>query len=235
MADPLLVLDTGDAWVGGGILGDKTQGKVIVDGMNVMGYDAMALGPMDLSVGKQQVEQRLAEAEFPILSANAVLTGSTDLVTEPYTVLSVGDHLVGIIGLTRVPSEPQAGYDVLNPQEALTKVLPEILDQADTVILLTNLRYRQAVNLVDAVKGVDLLIAGLPDQVPSKVGLTTSGTLTVAAETPMKKHSGRRVGRLLLTITNDGSLTPEAWESRAMDRTLADDPFMKTLLEAYHQ
>jgi len=43
----LLLLDTGDALAGGKRLGDATQGQVIVDGMNLMGYDAMALGPLE--------------------------------------------------------------------------------------------------------------------------------------------------------------------------------------------
>jgi len=41
----------GDALVGGGILGDITQGEAIVAGMNLMSYDAFALGPKELALG----------------------------------------------------------------------------------------------------------------------------------------------------------------------------------------
>jgi 5'-nucleotidase len=230
----LLVLDTGDAWTGGGILGDLTQGEAVVDGMNLMGYDAMALGPMDLSTGRQAVADRLSEAEFPIVSANAVFSGTSDLVTDPYAIVAMGDYQVGIIGLTRVPGTPRAGFAVLDPPQALSRYVAEVEEQVDIVVLLTNLKFAAAVNLVDAVPGVDLLIAANPGQVPSRAGLTRGGTVAVTAETPFKLHTGRRVGRLLLDVGSDASLTVVDWQSRAMDRQIKDDPTMAALLQSYY-
>jgi 2',3'-cyclic-nucleotide 2'-phosphodiesterase (5'-nucleotidase family) len=230
------VLDTGDALVGGGVLGDQTQGEVIVAGMNLMGYDAMALGPKELSLGLELLRQRMEEAEFPMLSANVLLTGTEELVAPPYAILDVGDHLVGIIGLTREPGQVMPGFQVLDPQEAAGRYLPLVAQEADTVVILTNLGYRQAEELAGAVAGIDLVVAALPNQLPSRAArLPATGTLLVTAEQPVTRHTGRRVGKLRVTMEADGSLTDEAWESREMDLQIPDNPEMQALLDDFRQ
>ena len=74
-----LVLDAGDSLVGDQDPALKTQGKSSVEAMNRLGYDAMALGPADLALGLETLRARMAEAKFPMLSANAVVTGTEEL------------------------------------------------------------------------------------------------------------------------------------------------------------
>jgi 2',3'-cyclic-nucleotide 2'-phosphodiesterase (5'-nucleotidase family) len=233
-ADNLIVLDTGDALVGGGWLGDLTGGEVIIVGMNAMAYDAMALGPKELSLGPEVLARRIAEANFPVLSANVVQSDNRQLPALPYTVLQVGEHRLGVLGLTRLPAEPQAGFQVLDPQEAAAQYVPEISELADTVVVLTNLPYRSGLALAEAVPGIDLLIAALPGQLPEiAVWVPGTGALVVTAEQASPRHSGRRVGRLLVTLGADGRLSGEQWESVWMDASIADDPFMTSLLERF--
>jgi 2',3'-cyclic-nucleotide 2'-phosphodiesterase (5'-nucleotidase family) len=228
------VLDAGDALVGGGLLGDATQGEAVVAGMNLMGYDAMALGPKELSLGPDVLQKRMAEAEFAVLSANVVSESSGELVAEPYTVLDVAGHRVGIVGLTRMPESPVAGFQVLDLQQAAAHYLPEVARQADTVILLTNEGYRPALAIAGAVPGIDLAITALPDQLPrAAVRVPGTGSIGVTAEQPVAYHTGRRVGRLVVTLGSDGSLSGESWESVQMDKVLADDPQMTALLDSY--
>jgi 2',3'-cyclic-nucleotide 2'-phosphodiesterase (5'-nucleotidase family) len=157
-------------------------------------------------------------------------------VGEPYTVLQVGAYRVGVIGLTRYPESEPESYVFLDPWEVLAALVPEVSEQADTVILLTNLTYRATMELVATVPGVDLAIAALPMQLPSAaVPMPRTGTLVVTAEQPITNHSGRRVGRLALLVDSDGSLTAEAWESRAMGDEFGDDPFMKALLDEFRE
>jgi 5'-nucleotidase/UDP-sugar diphosphatase len=235
-AEHLLLVDTGDALVGGGPLGDATQGAVIVDGMNLMGYDAMALGPQELSLGLDVLRQRMAEAKFAILSANAVQAGTEELVAQPYVVLDLAEHRVGVIGLTRVPDGDQPGLQVLDPQTAAARYVPEVAKQADTIVVLTNVGYRQALEIAGVVPGIDLVVASLPDQ-PTGTAARAPGTgaLAVSAEQPLPRHTGRQVGRLTATLGSDGSLSGESWESVPMDKSLADDPLMRALLDKYRQ
>jgi 2',3'-cyclic-nucleotide 2'-phosphodiesterase (5'-nucleotidase family) len=228
------LLDTGDALVGGGKLGDQTRGEAVVAGMNLMGYDAMALGLKEAHLGLEVLRQRIEEAEFPILSANLVLTGTTSLVTEPYTFLEAGGHRLGVIGLTRVPQESGSGFQILDPQEAAARYVPEVAEQADTVIVLTNMKYRPALALAAAVPGIDLVVAAEPAQLPTQVTQAPgTGTLVVTAEQPLVRHTGRRVGKLVVTLGRDGDLTTVSWLSKAMDKRFPDDIQMKVLLDKY--
>jgi 2',3'-cyclic-nucleotide 2'-phosphodiesterase (5'-nucleotidase family) len=229
-------LDCGDALIGGGLLGDATRGEAIVAGMNLMGYDAMAIGPNELSLGLETLRRRLAEAEFPMLSANVVLAGSGELLAQPYAILEVGGHRMGVIGLTRMPKEPVPGFEVLGLQQALARYVPEVAEQADTVIVLTNTRYRAAMKIVGAVPGADLLITGLPGQLPqSAVRIPKVGTLVVTAEQPVARHTGRLVGRLEVRLGGDGSLSGETWTTTWMAKTIADDFEMVALLAGYQK
>jgi 2',3'-cyclic-nucleotide 2'-phosphodiesterase (5'-nucleotidase family) len=229
-------LDTGDALVGGGPLGDSTQGEAVVAGMDHMGYDAMALGPKELSLGASVLAQRMAQAEMAILSANVVLTETGELLADPFTVLSFGGYRVGILGLTRQEAGPSPGLAVLDPAVALDRYLPDLLEQAGVVIVLTNISYRPARALLQSLEGVDLLVAALPGQLPDRaVREAATGMLAVVADQPMLRHAGRRVGRLAVVVNGDGSLGEETWASVPMDGSIPDDPMMAYLLGGYAQ
>ena len=237
------MLDTGDALVGGGVLGEQTEGEAIVAGMNLMGYDVLALGPKELSLGPDTLRQRMEEAAFPMLSANVVLSGTEELLAEPFAVLQAGDHRLGVIGLTRpldpvsdgaasaAGPRPQECARVLDPQEAAARYVPLVAEQAGTVIVLTNLDYRAGLALAEAVPGIGLVLAALPDQpAGALVRAPATGTIVVSAEQPAPRHTGRRVGRLVVAVDVEGRLSGESWASHAMDKTLADDLLMDALL-----
>jgi 2',3'-cyclic-nucleotide 2'-phosphodiesterase (5'-nucleotidase family) len=227
-------LDTGDALIGDGVLGNKTMGEAIVAGMNLMGYDAMALGPKELSLGAALLRQRMQEAQFSMLSANVLWSGTKELVAEPYVVLQFGSQRVGVIGLTRQTGEDLADFEVLDPQEAIAGQVSEVGKLADTTVLLTNLGYRAALELVQAVPGIDLVVAALPGQLPEQAArVPGTVTLAVTAEQAAPRHAGRRVGRLVVTLGSDGSLSGERWSSVPMGSDIADDVEMRTLLDDY--
>ncbi|MGD8793013.1 MAG: hypothetical protein PVF47_10705 [Anaerolineae bacterium] len=229
-----MLLDTGDALVGGAPLGDLTQGEVVVAGMNLMGYQAMALGPKELSLGRDVLQQRLDEAQFPFLSANVVSSPTGELLVSPYTVLEAGPYRLGILGLTRAMKEPPPGIQVLDPQAALERYVPQLAGQAEVIIVLTNLGYRKAVTLVRAVPGIDLLVAARPDQLPEQaIRVPETTAWAVVADQPMTRHTGRRVGHLEVMVRSDGTLAEPSWVSVPLDATFADELEMTLLLKGF--
>jgi 2',3'-cyclic-nucleotide 2'-phosphodiesterase (5'-nucleotidase family) len=206
-----------------------------VAGMNLMDYNAMALGPNELSLGGKVLQTRLDEVQFPVLSANVLWTSTGKHVTQPYTILKVGAQRVGVIGLTRLPDVELADFEYLEPKEALSPLVAEVRAQADSVILLTNMPYRSALELVQEVPGIDLLVAALPTQLPDRaVRVLETGTLAVTAEQPLPRHAGRRIGKLVVTLGGDGTLGDEFWASVPLGPSVGDDPEMGALLEKYH-
>jgi 2',3'-cyclic-nucleotide 2'-phosphodiesterase (5'-nucleotidase family) len=232
--DNVMLLDTGDAWVGGTkngttTMGDETDGKIVVQAMNLLQTDAMALGEYELGMARDELQARLAEAQFPVLSANAYWEAGRRVV-EPYAVLEEAGHKIGVIGLTRLPKSQIPGVDVRDPRGELEGILPEVRRQASSVIVLTDLDFDTAQTTAD-LDGVDLVVAAMAFPLPDHaVELQPSGALAVVAESPMAGHTGRRVGRLDVTVESDGRLVENSWSSVALEKTLADDPAMDKLL-----
>ena len=132
----VLVLDAGDSLTGDQDPALKTQGQTSVEAMNRMGYDAMVLGPADLGLGVAALRQRSAEAKFAMVSANAVLTGTMQLLAKPYLLRELAGHRVAIVGLSGGGGTAEIG--VLDPLATARKIVPEVRQQADVVILLSH-------------------------------------------------------------------------------------------------
>jgi 2',3'-cyclic-nucleotide 2'-phosphodiesterase (5'-nucleotidase family) len=202
--------------------------------MNLMGYQAMALGPKELSLGRDVLQQRLDEAQFPFLSANVVLSPTGELLVSPYTILEVGSYRLCILGLTRPMKEPPPGIQILDPQAALEHYVPRLAGQAEVIVVLTNLGYRQALTLVRSVPGIDLLVAARPDQLPEQaIRAPDTMTWAVVADHPMPRHTGRRVGHFEVMVRSDGTLAEPSWVSIWLDARFTDDPEMALLLERF--
>lgn len=234
LAEHALLLDAGDALVGNGGAESETTAERVIAGMNLMAYDAMAIGPMELELGAATLRELLSKAEFPVLSANALWRADQLPVGQPYAIIDAGAYHIAVIGLTRLPAEELSDYTVLAPEEVLEEVISEVREQADTIVVLTNIPYRSALDLAGAVAGIDLVVAALPRQLPSQaLRAPQTGTLVVTAEQPLTAHSGRRIGKLVATLEGDGELIQEEWESVPLGPNIADDPGMRLLLEQY--
>ena len=65
VAQPVLLLDAGHTLYGQRLSSDS-DGRVVVEAMNSMGYDAMAIGRMELAMGMVTLEQRAGDAIVPV-------------------------------------------------------------------------------------------------------------------------------------------------------------------------
>ncbi len=231
-----MLLDAGDS-----LLSDERQpvslaskGAFSVEAMNLMGYDAMALGERDLQLGVEFLRDRMGRADFGFLSANLRLAESGDLFALPYTILEFGGRSVGIIGLTGTPSSPPAGFKVLDPIEAVQELLPQVVEQVDLIILLSHLGWAKNVELANMFSEVDLVIGGgtdAPGNQPYKSSST--GTYLAQAELSSPGHAGRYVGRWRLSISAEGQPQVDSWRIIALEPQFQDNPEMVALLGRY--
>ena len=232
----LLLLDAGDSLFGDRLLGQKTQGKGVVEAMNLLRYDAMALGGGDMRLGLDTLRQRMAEAEFPFLSANVVLSGTETLFTEPYIIKEMGDHRVAIIGLTEPGAADvvQGAIAVLNPIETARSYVAEVSSQASIIIVLSHIGPEENMKLAGEVEGIDLIVSGAGQVLPGQaIQNETTGTLIVQAEAPNPGHAGRMVGVARLQIDSQGEIRSHQWAAVSLTPDFADDPEMRALLSSY--
>ena len=229
-SENVLLLDGGNALWGDRPLAVQSEGKVIIEAMNLLGYAAMVIGDQDLQWGAEVLRQRIADAEFPVLSANLQVAGENTLLASPYTLLEVGGHTVGLIGLTwdqtRVASEE---FVLLNAEEALRTYVPEVAEQADIIILLSNMGHEDDLRLAARVPGIDLIV-GSRTRIPLPQALRdfTNDTLVVQAGS-----LGQWFGRITLHLDSSGVVTGHHDELLLLTEDYPDDPEMRAFLNSY--
>ena len=120
-AESLLVVDAGDSLANDQDPARASQGQTSVEAMNQMGYDAAALGALDLALGPEVLRARSAEAQYPFLSANAYIRGTDERVAQLYAAQEVGGQTVYLIGLTGSGNTDR--IEVRDPIASLREVL----------------------------------------------------------------------------------------------------------------
>lgn len=225
-ATHVLLLDAGNALSGP----HPTDAKLIVEAMNLLGYDAMALGEREFELDIEALRQRMAEAEFPFLSANVTLAETGELLAKPYAVKEIGGHRVAIIGLTS-PKATQARSGkhiaVLDPLETAGRYVAEVGEEADIIIVLSNLGLREDKRLASAVEGIDLIVGGNSRNILDPP-LRVKDTVIVQAG-----FYGEWVGEVELHIDEEGTVTGHEGRIVTLTPDFADDPEMRTFLDKH--
>ena len=168
-----LLLDGGD--VNTGVPESDLQDAVPdFKGMNMLGYDAMAVGNHEFDKPLSTLRMQRKLAKFPMLAAN-IYEGDKRMF-EPYKVFAFDGLRVGVMGLTTEDTKKMVSPDnVKNIQfrsvvDEARKVVPELRAKADVVIAATHMgHYANAnhgtnapgdVTMARAVNGIDLVVGG---------------------------------------------------------------------------
>jgi 5'-nucleotidase / UDP-sugar diphosphatase len=228
-----LLLDAGDVLNGEEGIGLATKGKALVEAMNMMKYDAMALGSGDFVIGLDLLKERMKTAQFPMLSANAVLSDTGELIAQPYIIKDLGqDYRAAIIGLTDPDvtslSLTTQGPVVrtLDPAETVKKIMAEVSGKANAIIVLSHLGSQADRELAQTIPGIAAIIGGKSGEImpPTQVG--PSHTVLVQAGS-----QGKYLGELRLTLGEAGQLMAVEGEEKALEAGIPDDPAMAKFVE----
>lgn len=161
-----LLLEGGDIFQGTP-LGEFTQGRAVMDFMNLMGYDAMTVGNHDYDKGQEVIGALIAGAEFPVLGANLVdsLSGRTVENLKPFVVLEKGGLRIGIFGLIthylRGMATPEniKGLDIAREVATARQMVDSLKARnVDLVIGLLHTGYRHDKAIADSVPGIDVIV-----------------------------------------------------------------------------
>lgn len=169
----LLLLDAGDFCQGTPYF-NFYHGRVEIDAMNRMGYDAATLGNHEFDNGLDTLAAIIKGARFPFVCANYDFTGTAlETVIRPYTVLHKGGLKIGIFGLGCDPKGLIAEKNFLpaqynDPYPVAQRVTDELRAQGcDVIICLSHMgTYGKApedvcdVNLAAQTRGIDVIIGG---------------------------------------------------------------------------
>ncbi|MBB1268003.1 bifunctional UDP-sugar hydrolase/5'-nucleotidase UshA [Shewanella sp. SR44-3] len=116
-------------------------------GMNLIGYDAMAVGNHEFDNDLDVVEMQRKLADFPFLAANIYDNVSGKRYFDAYKVFNIGGVRVAVVGLTTEDTmkignaEFIKGLTFTDPKEEIKKVIKDIKDTnvADLIIATTHM------------------------------------------------------------------------------------------------
>lgn len=229
-AQHTLVLDAGNSLLGDSDPALETRGRTSVEAMNRMGYDALALGMQDISsLELSELRERLAEAQFPVLSANAYLAGTQELLTDPYVVMAMADHRVGILGLTDAGGTEEVV--TTDPVLAARKWLPRLQRVADIIIILSHAGLDTDQAIAGQLPGIDVIVSGRGGSLKQPILAEPSGTILLHADNAVRGSAGTRLGIAHLSFDKAGSLAEYEWRKIILTSDFGEDPAMAAWVE----
>ena len=221
------VVSCGD-FVQGGTLGAVSKGEYIVNLMNKVGYDAIALGNHEFDYQIPRLVELNALSDTKFLSCNFAKIGESKSYFEPYTLVTYGETQVAYIGITTPEtinsSNPaqfknDAGEIIYTFNEAtLCEVVQANIDAAkaagaDYVIALSHIGYADAgewFDITDVIGNTDgfdvVLDAHSHSVIEEKIVKDKSGDDVLLSSTGTKFAN---IGKLVITQSGfDTELIP---------------------------
>ncbi len=222
--------------------------------MNLLGYDALAVGNHEYNFGLKVLEKARSEAKFPWLSSNTYERGTNKTHYQPYLVKDVSGVRVGILGLTTPgvtvweSTQNYAGLDFREPVSEARKWVSALREKerVDVVVIAMHMGLEEdlrsgeinpgqvpnenrAVAIAKQVPGVDVIFMGHTHRdVPA---LFLNGVLLTQAN-----HWGRQLARADLYLQKEaGRWQVYAKSARTIpvDDKVEADPEILKLIEPY--
>lgn len=230
----ILVLDSGNFFAGG-LMDEYTQDtrlnmqrtKVNLKAMELIKYDAAALGEDEFNFGLDFLKENIAKISLNFLSCNISIKNDGKLTKKilPYIIKQVGGLKVGIIGLTNNLAKQRAGdISFVEPIIAVEKTIKELKkNNTDILIVLSNLGETQNSDLINEVKGINILIANWP----VKEGESYKEVGSTFVFNPSRQ--GRKLGVLILSIKN-GKITVKKSELKRLSDKIKNNPQIEEIL-----
>lgn len=208
-----------------------SEGRVLAEVMSAMGYDAMAIGRMDLLKGLEIAQARAQETTFPLLSANLVSKSTQRPLFDPYAIIIKNGARIGIIGLTDEDSLAMPGLAevamVLDPQETARQLVPQVREHVDAIIILSRLGLDRDKALAQSVPGIQIIVGGKSRQLmrePERV----ANTLIV-----QQGYDGEWIGYLTASFDNQGTPSGVKMESIKLISDYPDDPQIVNIMRRF--
>jgi 5'-nucleotidase/UDP-sugar diphosphatase len=142
----VLVLSSGDINTGTPE-SSLLEARPDIEAMNLLGYDAMALGNHEFDYTQDVLRQQQGWARFPFLAANVRQTGTGQALAKSHIVKKFRDLRLAIVGLTTsdtprisLPANTQ-GLQFDSPIRTAQVLVPKLNATNDVVFILGHLGY----------------------------------------------------------------------------------------------
>ncbi|MEM6324675.1 MAG: metallophosphoesterase, partial [Pseudomonadota bacterium] len=160
----VIVLDAGDQYQGS-LMYTTYKGDVEAEMMEIIGFDAMAVGNHEFDDGPEGLLKLIDNVSFPVISGNLDVSQSNVLAgkLENHTVLEVGGEKIGIISAlatdTVETSSPGPNVIFQDEIDALAADVAALEAEGVTkIIALTHVGVNRDMEIAEAVDGIDAVV-----------------------------------------------------------------------------
>jgi len=252
---PVLVLDSGDTIQGTPFEQFPhirwSEASPTIAAMNLIGYDAMAVGNHEFNFGLEVLRRAENQADFPFLSANVVDESNSVPVFPTYMVIEAGDVRVGVVGLV-TPNIP--GWErpehyrglVFRPMDEVAREQVRHLrdkEDCDLVVVLAHTGFERSLDdgsgggtdvedfawRLSQIPGVDVLLTGhTHEDIPPR---ELNGTIV-----SQPKARARLLTRIDLELERqDENWRIASWEGRNLPlKSVTPDPAIQEAMADLH-
>ena len=207
--------------------------------MDQMGYAAMNLGVIDFSLGIDFLKKVTSQTTIPLVTSNLVYKESGLPFGKKYVIASTGDVKVGILGI--MPADTfenlptvltRDALEIIAPEKTLKDLIPQVKNEADIIVLLSQCGLKATNLLIDNLDGIDLAIIGdvKKGELAGKKGPCGGGS---DGEEPLRAdkkalimlvgRQGESLGSVLFTIDAAGQVIQRQGKMIPVDKSVAPD------------
>jgi 5'-nucleotidase / UDP-sugar diphosphatase len=244
----VVLLDGGDRFTGT-LFHTVYQGQDNAQIMNLLAYDAMALGNHEFDNGDEVLAEFVNAVDFPVLAANVDFRTSPSLVSagiEQFTVIDVNGEQVGVIGLvTPDTAEISSPSDELVFSDELVTIangLAAILTDrgVNKIVLLTHTGVLTDFVIAPQLVGIDVFVGGHSHTLFSNQNARAAGEYPMVfsnestGDTILYVQAGEYdtyLGRLDVTFDAAGVATAWGGDTIFLSRYITPDEEMMSLID----
>lgn len=141
----------------------KLKAEITFDALELMKYDALNVADGELSYDIDFLSEIYPRFKGEFLSSNIIKNGNC--LYQPYIIKTFKDLKVAVLGVVspQLVDEIQIKQDAIsveNPVHALTGLIPDIRKKVDLILLLSHLGWKNTLELVEKISGIDVAIVG---------------------------------------------------------------------------
>jgi 2',3'-cyclic-nucleotide 2'-phosphodiesterase (5'-nucleotidase family) len=206
--------------------------------MKMMGYDVITPGPSEMIQGLPKLQELLATAPgIQVVSAN-VTDKQGNPIWPASTVVEKNGVRYGVTGVTdrayysfiqtkgKLASDD---FEFVDMQETLRRVLPELRQSSDVVVVLLQTGNGDAQRMLDVLKDADVVIIG-NNPGYKFAPVDEGGVLMVRGG-----ERGQYVHVLELTLDDENRIVAHSGAGHPMGEAVPEAPEYKTLVDAFNK
>ena len=204
--------------------GQEEQAKIaaqgIVEAMQAMRCQAVGIGSHDLTGGVELLRQLQDSGQLTWLSMNLVDKKGNKPVFTPWLLTKTAGLSVAVLGLTdekiQLTLADQKNYALLSPEQTLPKVLAQVRDKADMIILLSSGPETVNKKIAETYPEINLLLRSGPGAATAYPVMVNQ---TVFAQTGPR---GKTLGLLRIVWTEAGKWDQQDLSAIRMEQSRLD-------------